>query len=182
MVHVERLGAVGARDRVHALASGVQVPPVHRGEVVRRERSVGTDFINVKTGTGGIIEAEFLIQALQMRTDVWQPNWTAAVDRLVAGELTADEAAMLKSAYYLLRKCESVLRRYQNITVSTLPNDLAQLARLTRRMGFKAREEFDHDYASARTLIHRTYQQHIEQSSDRSKQRLLANSASGSGD
>lgn len=131
---------------------------------IRRERSIGTEFVNVKTGTGGIIEAEFLVQGLQMRTDVWQPNWTMALDALLArGLFAADEVAVLKSGYYLLRKCESILRRYENVSVSTLPNDTAELARLTRRMGFKARAEFEHDYQLTRTAIHQLYQRRLAQ-------------------
>src|SRR6059058_655658 len=39
-------------------------------ERIRRERGSGSDFIDLKTGNGGIIEAEFLIQALQMRGNI----------------------------------------------------------------------------------------------------------------
>ena len=36
---------------------------------IRRERGSGSDFLDLKTGSGGIIEAEFLVQALQMRAN-----------------------------------------------------------------------------------------------------------------
>src|SRR5216110_2091496 len=36
-------------------------------ERIRRERGSGSDFLDFKTGTGGSIEGEFLVQALQMR-------------------------------------------------------------------------------------------------------------------
>jgi glutamate-ammonia-ligase adenylyltransferase len=130
---------------------------------IRRERSIGSEFVNFKTGMGGIIEAEFLIQALQMRAEVWEPNWTAALAVLSKrGMFKRDEAADLQSAYYLLRKCESILRRYENVTVSTLPNDPFELARLTRRMGFKSRDQFDERYQSARHLIHQIYQRRMD--------------------
>jgi [glutamine synthetase] adenylyltransferase / [glutamine synthetase]-adenylyl-L-tyrosine phosphorylase len=133
---------------------------------IRRDRNIGSEFVNFKTGTGGIIEAEFLIQATQMRTNLWQPNWAAALDMLsTRGEFSADEATALKAAYYLLRKCESILRRYENITVSTLPNDLFELARLTRRMGSKSRDDFDQRYQSARNRIHQIYQRKMDRDS-----------------
>ena len=130
---------------------------------IRRERSTGTEFVNFKTGTGGIIEAEFLIQALQMRAGIWETNWTAAITALSArGLLKRDEATELQSAYYLLRKCESILRRYENVSVSTLPNDPTELVRLTRRMGFKSREQFEQRYGAARTAIHQIYERRIK--------------------
>jgi len=43
-------------------------------ERIRRERGSGSDFCDLKTGCGGIIEAEFLVQALQMRANMWEPN------------------------------------------------------------------------------------------------------------
>ena len=132
---------------------------------IRRERSIGADFVNFKTGTGGIIEAEFLIQAMQMRANIWQPNWTTALALLsTRGLFRRDEAADLQSAYYLLRKCESILRRYENVSVSTLPNDPAELLRLTRRMGFKSRDDFDNRYQSARNLIHQIYDRRMDPS------------------
>ena len=51
-------------------------------ERIRRERGSGSDFLDLKTGCGGIIEAEFLVQALQMRADIWEPNWERAVNGL----------------------------------------------------------------------------------------------------
>ena len=49
---------------------------------IRRERGSGSDFLDLKTGAGGIIEAEFLVQASQMRANIWEQNWERAVDRL----------------------------------------------------------------------------------------------------
>src|SRR5213595_138094 len=49
-------------------------------ERIRRERGSGSDFLDFKTGSGGMIEAEFLVQALQMRENIWETNWENAVD------------------------------------------------------------------------------------------------------
>ena len=46
---------------------------------IRRERGSGSDFLDLKTGSGGIIEAEFLVQALQIRANVWEPGQQAVV-------------------------------------------------------------------------------------------------------
>lgn len=147
----------------NAWRSGAQQPDLfHRIDAmlqrIRRERSGGTEFVSFKTGTGGVIEAEFLVQALQMRANVWQPNWSEALENLAARqEFTSREAATLKSAYYLLRRIESVLRRYGNVTVSALPADDLELLRLSRRLGFKTRDDFARTYEGARESIHEIY-------------------------
>jgi glutamate-ammonia-ligase adenylyltransferase len=51
-------------------------------ERIRRERGSGSDFLDLKTGRGGIIEGEFLVQAMQMRGNVWEQNLERAIDRL----------------------------------------------------------------------------------------------------
>ena len=69
-----------------------------------------------------MIEAEFLVQALQMRAGIWNPNWTEALAELAQHErcLAQNEASQLKNAYGFLRRCESALRRWENKSVSTL--------------------------------------------------------------
>src|SRR6266704_2362873 len=87
-------------------------------ERIRRERGSRSDFLDLKTGSGGIIEGEFLVQALQMRENIWEPSWQRAVGRLhKSGRLDDSEIANLKTAYLCLRRCESVLRRHENKSV-----------------------------------------------------------------
>ncbi|MEP6603786.1 MAG: bifunctional [glutamate--ammonia ligase]-adenylyl-L-tyrosine phosphorylase/[glutamate--ammonia-ligase] adenylyltransferase [Spartobacteria bacterium] len=127
-------------------------------ERIRRERGSGSEFRDFKTGTGGIIEAEFLIQALQMRANVWEPTWSRAVSALErAGHLSKKDVVDLRVAYELLRRCESVLRRYENATVSSVPADAAQRQMLARRLGFATPEVFAERYRAARLSIHGIY-------------------------
>src|SRR5439155_2206704 len=44
-----------------------------------RERGGGDDLLEFKTGIGGLMELEFLTQALQMRHDVWETNTIRAL-------------------------------------------------------------------------------------------------------
>src|SRR6266700_2753746 len=105
-------------------------------ERIRRERGSGSDFLDFKTGTGGIIEGEFLVQALQMRENIWEPNWEHAVDQLhERGCLSDSDVANLKNAYAFLRRCESVLRRYENRSVSALPSDPSEQRKFAVRLG-----------------------------------------------
>src|SRR5881392_2773265 len=106
-------------------------------ERIRRERGSGSDFLDFKTGTGGIIEGEFLVQALQMRENIWEPNWERALDQLRERRILNNaEAARVKKAYGLLRRYESALRRYENKSVSELSSDPGEQRKLAIRLGY----------------------------------------------
>jgi glutamate-ammonia-ligase adenylyltransferase len=129
---------------------------------IRRERGSGSDVLDLKTGTGGIIEAEFLVQALQMRANIWEQNWGRAVDGLQQQEhLDKSDAAKLKNSYAFLRRCELVLRRYDNKSVSTLPSDPDQQRKFAIRLGYNGFDAFRSDYLNAREAIHALYQRLI---------------------
>jgi [glutamine synthetase] adenylyltransferase / [glutamine synthetase]-adenylyl-L-tyrosine phosphorylase len=129
---------------------------------IRRERGSGSDFLDLKTGSGAIIEAEFLVQALQMRGNIWEQNWERAVDRVhEPGHLSSSEVAELKSSYAFLRRCELVLRRYDNRGVSTLPSDPDEQRKFGIRLGYHEFDAFRRDYLDARDAIHALYKRHI---------------------
>jgi glutamate-ammonia-ligase adenylyltransferase len=131
-------------------------------ERIRRERGTGSDFLDLKTGRGGLIEAEFLIQALQMRENIWEQNLGRAIDRLhQQGYMTDAEVAEFKDAYGLLRRCELVLRGYENRSVSTLPNHPDEQRKFAVRLGYHELEAFRRDYVNARDTIHLLYESHI---------------------
>jgi [glutamine synthetase] adenylyltransferase / [glutamine synthetase]-adenylyl-L-tyrosine phosphorylase len=129
---------------------------------IRRERGSGSDFLDLKTGAGGIIEAEFLVQALQMRANIWEQNWERAVDGLQQrGHLDKSDVAKLKNSYAFLRRCELVLRRYDNRSVSTLPSDPDEQRKFAIRLGYNEFDAFRRDYLTAREAIHALYQRQI---------------------
>jgi [glutamine synthetase] adenylyltransferase / [glutamine synthetase]-adenylyl-L-tyrosine phosphorylase len=129
---------------------------------IRRDRGSGSDFLDLKTGAGGIIEAEFLVQALQMRGNIWEQNWERAVDRLHQhGRLDKSDVAKLKDAYAFLRRCELVLRRYDNRSISTLPSDPDEQRKFAIRLAYQEFDAFRRDYLDAREAIHALYQQHV---------------------
>jgi glutamate-ammonia-ligase adenylyltransferase len=127
-------------------------------ERIRRERGSGSDFLDLKTGCGGIIEAEFLVQALQMHENIWEPNWDHAVSGLCGcGQFNDAESKQLKQSYRLLRRCESGLRRYENKVVSSLPTDPSEQLKLAIRLGYDTFETFRRDYVGARDTVHALY-------------------------
>src|SRR5216117_1259288 len=129
---------------------------------IQRERGSGSDFLDLKTGRGGIIEAEFLVQALQMRGNLWEQNLERAIDRLHEhGQMNDSEVAKFKDAHGLLRRCELALRRYENRSVSALPNDPDEQRKFAVRLGYHLFDAFRRDYFNARDTIHTLYERHI---------------------
>jgi len=129
---------------------------------IRRERGSGSDFLDLKTGSGAIIEAEFLVQALQMRANVWEPNWERAVDALhQSGHLDKSDVARLKNSYAFLRRCELVLRRYDNRSVSMLPGEPDEQRKFAIRLAYNDFDAFRRDYLTAREAIHTIYERQI---------------------
>ena len=132
-------------------------------ERIRRDRGSGSDFVDFKTGTGGIIQAEFLVHALQMKAGIWAPNWNDALEHLRGGGvLSAGDAVEAKRGYEFLRRCESNLRRWENKSVSMLPSDPVEQARFALRIGCDGMESFREKYVRARETIRSTYERHIK--------------------
>lgn len=132
-------------------------------ERIRRERGSGNDFLDFKTGGGGMIEAEFLVQVLQMKSGLWNQNWNAGLRTLGKAELLSStdiESAM--RSYDFLRGCETALRRWENKSVPTLPAELNEQQKLAHRLGFKNLEDFAREYRDARATIHSLYQRHVQ--------------------
>ncbi len=121
---------------------------------IANDRGSGNDFYDFKTGIGGMIEAEFLVQGLQMRHAIWEPNFLLAVEKLAERRvLERTDAAHLRDAYNFLRSCESVLRRWQNRSVSRLPATPEEEEIFARRMKSASVAEFRLPYGKAREEI-----------------------------
>src|SRR5207249_6759242 len=127
---------------------------------VRAERGSGNDMLDFKTGIGGIVEAEFLVQALQMRHDVRETSVRLAISKL-ANIISSEDSALLGCGYEFLRHLETVLRRWRNTSESSLPPDPIEQRKLAIRMGFKGREDWQQAYERARADIHEIYRRHF---------------------
>jgi glutamate-ammonia-ligase adenylyltransferase len=96
---------------------------------------------NVKSGSGGIRDAEWIIQQLQMMVGPEHPQarlpaTLQAMKQLQNLEvLTADEARVLREGYLFLRVVEHRLQLLDEQAVRVLPESTSALATLARRMG-----------------------------------------------
>jgi glutamate-ammonia-ligase adenylyltransferase len=118
-----------------------------------------------KTGPGGLIDVEFLIQSLQLQHGAAHPqirtaHTLAALNRLASlGIIEEGHASQLRRHYLFLRRLESVLRRMENLSVSHLPDDEAGQNRLAKRLGFAERDEFLDAYRHTTRRVRVLYEQ-----------------------
>ena len=117
-----------------------------------RERSKHPDDLSFKTGRGGLVAIEFLVQFFQMRDGIRESNTLAALDKLTL-QLSDAERETLRNAYRFLRKLESVLRRVDNVSASTLPANEEDQRRVAKWMGFESREPFLDEYRGHRERV-----------------------------
>jgi glutamine synthetase adenylyltransferase len=68
---------------------------------------------------------------------------------------------VLKKDYEYLRSIESVLRRWENKSVSSLPTDKMEQSKLAFRTGAENLDSFTQRYREARTRIHATYARYL---------------------
>ena len=135
----------------------------HMLERIRRERGSGSDFLDLKTGTGGMIEAEFLVQALQMRSGIWEPNWQRALIALREIKMVSDrDASNATQSYEVLRRTETALRRFENKNISILPYAPEEQEKLAKRLGYKDVDLFAKQYRAARETIHALYIRYLK--------------------
>jgi [glutamine synthetase] adenylyltransferase / [glutamine synthetase]-adenylyl-L-tyrosine phosphorylase len=142
----------------------------HRIETERgNQQHVELEF---KTGPGGIIDVEFLVQTLQLRHGATHPqlhtaHTLAALNRLAAlGLVEENDSVQLRRHYLFLRRIEAALRRVENSNVSHIPAHEHEQTILAKRLGFQDAGAFLTDYRHATGRL-RTLYKRLMPTSDR---------------
>jgi glutamate-ammonia-ligase adenylyltransferase len=127
---------------------------------IEKERTpAGKDALAIKTGSGGLIDAEFIAQTLCLENGFVEPNTLRALQLgLEKGALEESDGKILIENYRQLRRIEGILRRWSYAGETLLPDDAAPLYRVAVRCGFKNSEEFMNAVKSFRTTIRGVYQ------------------------
>lgn len=120
---------------------------------IEKERTPGgKDALAIKTGVGGLIDAEFVAQALCLEHGWREPNTLSALQKGAdAGAL--QEAAALIQGYRFIRQVERILRRWSYEGETVLPDQPEPYYRVSVRCGFASPEEFGTALAQARTAV-----------------------------
>lgn len=97
---------------------------------------------NIKLGSGGIREIEFIVQCFQLIRggkvpQLQQQNLLSTLHTLIELELIErDHGLALQQAYLYLRKVEQHLQQFNDEQTQTLPEDDLSLTRLVLAMGY----------------------------------------------
>ena len=152
-------GAMAVIDDVRAVKEMIDAKMADRGHEQR----------NVKLGTGGIREIEFLVQTIQVLAGKAVPE---LLDRSTLGSLkafaakkllSARERGALSAAYLFLRDVEHKLQMVHDLQTHSLPNQAEELAHCAIRMGYDTKDRArgttqflaDHQYHTE--LVNRTF-------------------------
>ncbi|MDT8316666.1 MAG: bifunctional [glutamate--ammonia ligase]-adenylyl-L-tyrosine phosphorylase/[glutamate--ammonia-ligase] adenylyltransferase [bacterium] len=101
---------------------------------------------NVKTGKGGIVDIEFLVQFLLLkyggaRPEIRTPNTLHALDRIKDAEiLSGKEHRVLSETYVFLRTIENGLRIVHDQSVNRLDTNSKDFTMLARRLSYDSSE------------------------------------------
>jgi [glutamine synthetase] adenylyltransferase / [glutamine synthetase]-adenylyl-L-tyrosine phosphorylase len=118
---------------------------IHRMRMrIEKERTPpGKHQLAIKTGSGGLIDAEFIAQIFCLANGWQEPNTLRALERArEARVLNEDDAGSLIENYRKLRRIEGILRRWSYAGESFLPDDPAALYRVAVRCGFRSSDNF----------------------------------------
>ncbi|HEX4263093.1 MAG TPA: hypothetical protein VH597_02035 [Verrucomicrobiae bacterium] len=125
---------------------------------IEKERTpAGKDDLAIKTGRGGLVDAEFVAQALCLENGWHEANTLRALERgRVAGVLAGTEK--LVENYRQLRRVEGILRRWSYEGETVLPDELEPFYRVSVRCGFATPEDFRAALAQWRSAIREVYE------------------------
>jgi glutamate-ammonia-ligase adenylyltransferase len=126
---------------------------------IEKERTPkGQDALAIKTGTGGLIDAEFIAQTLCLEHGWREPNTLRALERArKEGVLSERDAKILIENYRALRRVEAILRRWSYEGETVLPSEPAPFYRVSVRCSFDSPEAFREALATWRQNIRAIY-------------------------
>lgn len=169
-------GATALGEQFLTLARGVtdfraSPPPVaawtpdwkariaHMRARIEKERTPpGKEALAFKTGAGGLMDAEFLAQALCLEHGWHEPNTLEALERArAAGALSPVPADALLINCRRLQRIEGILRRWSYEGEAELPDDPAPQYRVAVRCGFATAQDFLAAVARYRQAIRAAY-------------------------
>ncbi|MBM3838654.1 MAG: bifunctional [glutamate--ammonia ligase]-adenylyl-L-tyrosine phosphorylase/[glutamate--ammonia-ligase] adenylyltransferase [Verrucomicrobia bacterium] len=118
----------------------------------------GKEPLAIKTGAGGLIDAEFLAQVLCLENGFHEPNTLRALERgRETHAMPEGDAVALLENYRKLRRIEGILRRWSFEGETLLPDDPAPLYRVAVRCGFANADDFMKAVAGYRKAIREVY-------------------------
>jgi [glutamine synthetase] adenylyltransferase / [glutamine synthetase]-adenylyl-L-tyrosine phosphorylase len=129
-----------------------------RARIEKERTPPGQDALAFKTGNGGVMDAEFIAQAMCLEHGWREPNTLVALQRIRGDKiLPTVDADKLLDNYRQLRRLESILRRWSFEGEALLPAEPAPYYRVSVRCGFESPEAFRDALARWRKAIREIY-------------------------
>jgi glutamate-ammonia-ligase adenylyltransferase len=126
---------------------------------IEKERTPpGQDQLAIKTGRGGLMDAEFIAQTLCLEHGWREANTLRALERGRDAGVVPDGMKLIEN-YRQLQRLEGILRRWSYEGETVLPDDPAPLYRVAVRCGFTTTEDFLGRLAGWRAAIRASYEQ-----------------------
>jgi glutamate-ammonia-ligase adenylyltransferase len=133
---------------------------IHRMRLrIEKERTPpGQNALAIKTGSGGLMDAEFAAQALCLANGWHEPNTLRALQRARDEKvLPPSDADQLIESYRQLRRVEGILRRWSFEGETVLPPEDAPFYRVSIRCGFSTPREFRQALRKLRQQMRKVY-------------------------
>lgn len=114
---------------------------------------------NIKLGTGGIREAEFIVQSLQLvrggrLIQLREKSFITALQHLSDSKMLPEQVAkQLNNSYLYLRKVEHILQMFADQQTQLLPSESQWQVRLASAMGYSHYDEFLTDLKTHQSVI-----------------------------
>ena len=125
---------------------------------IEKERTpAGQDDLAIKTGKGGLMDAEFIAQTLCLEHGRQEANTLRALERGRDAGVLPDAAKLIEN-YRQLRRVEGVLRRWSYEGEIVLPDEPEPFYRVSVRCGFETPDDFRAALAQWRKEIRAVYQ------------------------
>jgi len=132
----------------------------------------GSNQFNIKTGRGGMVDVEFLVQYFQLLHGASVPevrvcNTLEALNALQTQKLLADNEVMqLAEGYKFLRRLENKLRLVHDQSFNQVDTDKANLRKLAKRLGYQGdtalpEEQFMAEYRQVTEQIRTIFNSHL---------------------
>jgi len=125
---------------------------------IEKERTpAGQDELAIKTGKGGLMDAEFIAQTLCLEHGWHEANTLRALEGGRDAGVLPDADKLIEN-YRQLRRLEGILRRWSYEGEIVLPNEPEPFYRVSVRCGFATPEDFRKALALWRKSIREAYQ------------------------
>jgi len=114
---------------------------------------------NIKLGSGGIREIEFIVQVLQLiyggrLPHLQSPSILAAFDVLVREEcMRASDADSLRESYFFLRRLEHAIQALEDRQTHNYPQEALAELRIALALGFAQPQQLREQLAQVRALV-----------------------------